>query len=165
MAERPRGGLDVDRLEAGGAFEVALMDGFRVGEGPIRDPHRHDYDELLWVRSGGGRQRIDGEPLAVVPGTLTVVGRGQVHAEDLHGALLRFTDAALAGDDARRITAGWLLSGRGGRAISGVQHLEGRGRRPGAGGRRRAAPLDGAQGVRPLAARPLKGSDPLSGGG
>jgi len=106
--------LSVDRLrDAAAAVEVVLLDGFRVGEGPIRDPHRHDYHELLWIRAGSGEHLIDGEPLAVEPGTVTVIARGQIHqfrhAEGLSGAILRVTDAAVA--------TGWLLGGRGGRSI------------------------------------------------
>jgi AraC family transcriptional activator of pobA len=52
---------------------------------------------------------------------VTVIGRGQVHqfarAEDLHGVLVRFTDAAV-GAEVGRITAGWLLAGQGGRTIA-----------------------------------------------
>jgi AraC family transcriptional activator of pobA len=120
--ERPEGRLTVDRLDGDTAVQALPMEGLRVGEGPIRAPHRHDYHELLWVRSGSGRHLIDGEPLPVRPHTLTVIGRGQVHqfeqADDLRGALLRFTDAALAGGGADRIASNWLLSGRGGRAIA-----------------------------------------------
>jgi AraC family transcriptional activator of pobA len=119
--DRRAGRLTVDRLGGDAAVEVRLLDGFRVGEGPIRAPHRHDYHELLWLRQGEGEHLIDGEPLAVTPATVTVIGRGQVHqfqhATGLRGAILRFTDAALAGG-AERIVAGWLLAGRGGRAIA-----------------------------------------------
>jgi AraC family transcriptional activator of pobA len=114
--------LTVDRLATGAAVEVRLLDDFRVGEGPIRAPHRHDYHELLWLREGRGEQLVDGEPLDIEPGTVTVIARGQVHqfrhATGLRGALLRITDAALAGGDAQRIPTGWLLGGRGGRTIA-----------------------------------------------
>jgi AraC family transcriptional activator of pobA len=99
--------LTVDRLGSAGAVEVRLLDGFAVGEGPIRDPHRHDYHELMWWREGAGVQLVDGEALDIVPGTVTVIARGQVHqfrrAHDLGGVLLRIADAALTGAD------GWLL--------------------------------------------------------
>jgi AraC family transcriptional activator of pobA len=94
-----------------------MLDGFAVGEGPIRDPHRHDYHELMWLREGAGVQLVDGEALDLVPGTVTVIARGQVHqfrhAEGLGGALLRITGAALTGSE------GWLLGGggRGARVI------------------------------------------------
>jgi AraC family transcriptional activator of pobA len=114
--------LTVDRLASGAAVEVRLLDGFRVGEGPIRAPHRHDYHELLWLRDGRGEQLVDGEAMDIAAGTVTVIARGQVHqfrhAAGLRGALLRITDAALAGGDAQRIAAGWLLGGRGGRTIA-----------------------------------------------
>jgi AraC family transcriptional regulator, transcriptional activator of pobA len=95
-----------------------MLDGLRVGERPIREPHRHDYHELMWLREGSGVQLIDGEPLDIVPGTVTVIARGQVHqfrhAEGLGGALLRVTDAALSRGE------GWLLDGarRGARVVA-----------------------------------------------
>ena len=113
--------IDVDRLAREAAVEVLLADGLRVGEGPIRAPHRHDYHELILVRAGTGEHLVDGVPAAVRPGTVTVIGRGQVHqfrrAEGLHGAIVRFTDEALHGGT-ERIAAGWLLAGRGGREIT-----------------------------------------------
>lgn len=102
-----------------------MVEGLAVGEGPIREPHRHDYHELMWLRAGEGEQLIDGEAYKIVPGTVTVIARGQVHqfrrARGLHGALLRVTDTALAGSD------GWLLDrGRGrGAAVIAVPPGEG----------------------------------------
>lgn len=97
--------LAIDRLATDAAVEVRLLDGLAVGEGPIRDPHRHDYHELMWLSAGEGVQLIDGEAHAIVPGTVTVIARGQVHqfqhARGLRGALLRITDAALGGSESR----------------------------------------------------------------
>ena len=56
MADEPIG---VDRLRRAAPAEVVLLDGFRVGEGPIREPHRHGYHELILVRDGRGEQAID----------------------------------------------------------------------------------------------------------
>jgi AraC family transcriptional regulator, transcriptional activator of pobA len=119
MAERPA--ISLDRLEAGEAVEVLLLSGFRVGEGPVREPHRHDYHEVIWVREGCGMHLIDGRPLPVREGTVTVIGRGQVHvfqgADIAAGAVLRFSDELLLGDSAGRAAPGWLLAGAGGRAV------------------------------------------------
>jgi AraC family transcriptional activator of pobA len=112
--------LALDRLEPGAALQVIRLDGMRVDEETVREPHRHDYHELIWVLSGSGEHLIDGQPVPVRERTITVIGRGQVHqfrrAEDLRGGVLRFSDEMLAGGG--RIVGGWLLSGAGGRTIA-----------------------------------------------
>jgi AraC family transcriptional activator of pobA len=115
--------ISLDRLEGGAALEVVLIDGLAVGEGPVREPHRHDYHELLWLSDGCGEHTLDGEPLEVRPGSVTLIGRGQVHvfqrAHGLRGAVVRFTDEVLLGSaaPAGRAVPGWLLGGRGGRTV------------------------------------------------
>jgi AraC family transcriptional regulator, transcriptional activator of pobA len=113
--------LEVDRLVAGDVVEVVQVEGFDVGGTGARAPHRHDYHELIWIRSGGGHHVIDGEPLEIQEGSITVIGRGQVHVfaegRDLHGAVVRFGDELLLGGAAERATPGWLLAGRGGRTV------------------------------------------------
>src|SRR3954447_21274512 len=87
-----------------------------------RDPHRHDYHELIWVREGSGRQLLDGRPVPVEPRTLTLIGRGQVHvfesAREVRGAVVRFGEELVLGGGAERATPGWLLAGRGGRSVT-----------------------------------------------
>jgi AraC family transcriptional activator of pobA len=106
------------------------MDGLAVGaDAPVREPHRHAYHELVWVAAGAGEHLLDGEPVPVVPGSVTVIGRGAVHqfrrAHGLVGAVVRFGDELLL--DATGGPA-WLLAGRGGRTIavppSDAVHLE-----------------------------------------
>lgn len=108
--------LAIDRLATDGAVEVRLLEDLVVGEGLIREPHRHDYHELMWLREGEGVQLIDGEAYAIVPGTVTVIARGQVHqlqrASGLRGGLVRITDAAVGGAE------GWLLGRRGATVIA-----------------------------------------------
>ena len=120
----PASDLAVDRLGEDGGLQVVLLDGARFGGARPRDPHRHDYHELIWVRAGTGRHRIDGAPVPIRAPSVTVIGRGQVHvfehAEALHGAVVRFGDELLTGGGtaARRAAPGWLLAGRGGRSVA-----------------------------------------------
>jgi AraC family transcriptional activator of pobA len=108
-------GLAVDTLRGGAPVQVVALDGMRLDS--VRDPHRHDYHELIWIRAGRGRHVIDGEPLPVAAGSITVIGRGQVHqfqeAEGLFGAVIRFGDEVLFGEG----TPGWLVTARGGRRV------------------------------------------------
>jgi AraC family transcriptional regulator, transcriptional activator of pobA len=113
--------LELDRFaDPAEPAEVVWLDGRDVGGADRRDPHRHDYHELIWIRSGSGRHLIDGERLPIVEGTITIIGRGQVHVfeegRDLHGAVLRLRDELLIGD-ARGAPADWMLTGRCGRSV------------------------------------------------
>jgi AraC family transcriptional activator of pobA len=108
-----------DRIGAeGGALQVVELEGMRVGDDadPVREPHRHDYHELIWVRSGSGVHLIDGEPYDFLPGTVTLIGRGQVHtvqqSEGLDAAVVRFGDELLSG------RMSWLVAGGGGRVVA-----------------------------------------------
>ena len=62
-------------------------------------PHRHNFQEILWVRSGRGKHAIDGQELAIQPNTFYLIAKGQVHqlitGIDLDGLVIRFTDAFL----------------------------------------------------------------------
>lgn len=105
--EGQRAELEVDRLPdprtplqvlavGGVTFDAA---GFRTRF--EREPHRHDYHELVWTRSGVATHLLDGALVPIGPGTVTVIGRGQVHlwreATDLSGTIVRFRDELLAG--------------------------------------------------------------------
>jgi AraC family transcriptional activator of pobA len=115
------GGLPVDRLQSSPAdpVQVALFDGFDVGADgePVREPHRHDYHELVWIREGSGHHLLDGQLVPILPGTLTVIGRGQVHvlerARSVHGATVRFGDEILHEGHLARTDPSWLLAGCG----------------------------------------------------
>jgi AraC family transcriptional regulator, transcriptional activator of pobA len=123
----PDGRLSIDRLpDPADPVQVVRLDGVTLAPGgagtePVREPHRHDYHELLWLRTGHGEHVLDGRPLAVRPRSLTLIGRGQVHvfrrAQDVSGAAVRFGDEALSGGAAQRATPGWLLAGRGGLTV------------------------------------------------
>jgi AraC family transcriptional activator of pobA len=133
-ATPPGGELTLDRLpDPLDPVEVVRLDGLRFDVTGVRDPHRHDYHELLWLRDGHGEHLLDGRPLAVTPRSLTLIGRGQVHvfreAHGVVGAAVRFGDAALLGGAAQRATPGWMLAGRGGLTVevpeSEVERLDG----------------------------------------
>jgi AraC family transcriptional activator of pobA len=118
------GGLTLDRLpDASDPVRVIRMEGLRFDRdaADVREPHRHDYHELLWLRAGHGEHLLDGRPIAVRPRSLTLIGRGQVHvfsrAEDIVGAAVQFGDEALLGGAAQRATPGWMLAGRGGLTV------------------------------------------------
>lgn len=104
--------ISVDRLA--GPLQVVLLERAAFGGPRPRAPHRHDYHELIWTRRGEGEHLIDGERHAVRPGTVTLIGRGQVHvferARGLDGAVVRFGDEL--------ISAGWLLGARGARTVA-----------------------------------------------
>jgi AraC family transcriptional activator of pobA len=112
-------GLSLDRMA--GAVEVVALDGVEIGGARVREPHRHDYHELVWVREGEGEHRLDGATVPVAPRTLTVIGRGQVHVfasgRALRGAVVRCGDELVYGGAERRAAPGWLLAGRGGRTV------------------------------------------------
>jgi AraC family transcriptional regulator, transcriptional activator of pobA len=120
-----RGGrtLALDRLpDPADAAKVLWLRGLDVGgeAGRVREPHRHDYHELVWIHSGRGEHLLDGQPVPVRPGTVTLIGRGQVHvfvcARAVEGAVVRFGDELLFGS-AQRAAPGWRLPGRGGRTV------------------------------------------------
>jgi AraC family transcriptional regulator, transcriptional activator of pobA len=103
--------LTVDDLPVeADALEVVAVELGNIADAEVREPHRHAYHELIWVREGHGRHLIDGEPVEFGPRTLTVIAKGQVHqfqrAEGVSGVVARFDDGWLAGS--RR----WLFAGQ-----------------------------------------------------
>src|SRR5215203_1531505 len=80
----------VDDLPAeADALEVVSFELERIEGDDVREPHRHAYHELIWVREGSGRHLIDGAPVEFGPRTLTLIAKGQVHqfqrAEEVSG--------------------------------------------------------------------------------
>jgi len=71
-------------------------------------PHRHSFQELLWVQTGHGRHKIDDDILEIESDTFYLIARGQVHlfieGVDLKGYILRFSDDFLPDD---MNTSGW----------------------------------------------------------
>ncbi len=61
--------------------------------------HRHNFQEVILVESGDGLHRIDGQPSTLVPGSIALIAKGQVHefdyARSMSGFVLRFADDML----------------------------------------------------------------------
>jgi AraC family transcriptional regulator, transcriptional activator of pobA len=125
MASRPDrsdGGLTLDRLpDPAEPVHVLPLEGVSSSPADAREPHRHDYHELIWMRSGSGHHLIDGRRVPARPGSITLIGRGQVHvfecAEGVEGAVVRFGEELLFGGTEQRVVPGWLLAGRCGRSV------------------------------------------------
>lgn len=126
MASRPDrsdGDLTLDRLpDPAEVVDVLPLERVSTSPTEAREPHRHDYHELIWMRSGSGHHLIDGRRVPARPGTITLIGRGQVHvfecAADVSGAVVRFGEEQLFGGSQQRVAPGWLLAGRCGRTVS-----------------------------------------------
>jgi len=119
------GRLTVDHLaDPSEPVEVITIDALDVGcETELaREPHRHDYHELVWMRTGTGLHAGDDRVVSVAPGTVTLIGRGQVHvfaqAEGVSGAAVRFDAQVVHSASAGRADPTWLLAGSGGRVVN-----------------------------------------------
>lgn len=62
-------------------------------------PHRHTYQEIFIVEAGHGQHVIDGQPIDLLPGSVSLIGKGQVHVvehlTDFSGWVIRFNDEFL----------------------------------------------------------------------
>ena len=68
--------------------------------GQVFRPHRHDFQEVLWLESGYGVHSIDDRLIEFRPPSVSVITRGQVHAfretRDLRGFVVSFTEELFA---------------------------------------------------------------------
>lgn len=71
-------------------------------------PHRHTYQEIIYVQSGRGRHMIDGQMVQIKGGTFYLILEGQVHqfleGYDLKGFLIRFTKEFFADEGLNVLT-------------------------------------------------------------
>jgi AraC family transcriptional activator of pobA len=117
------GHLTIDRLaDDATPVEVVFVDALSVCDAErVRGPHRHDYHEVIWARSGSGCHSLDGRRVPVSERTVTLIGRGQVHqfarAKEITGAVVRFGDELLHDGAMGRADPSWLLAGCGGRVV------------------------------------------------
>lgn len=77
------------------AFTLRRMENKAVPPA-VESPHRHNYQEILVIQSGYGQHVIDGHAADLVPHTVALIRKGQVHliehAHHLSGWIIRFTD-------------------------------------------------------------------------
>ena len=112
---RPEGELAGPRREAVAPVTVRWWDDAVMGVQDQVAPHRHDYHELIWIREGFGRHLLDGAQVDSLAGTITVIGRGQVHrfdeARSVTGAIVDFSDEALFTElTAAQFAPAWLVN-------------------------------------------------------
>lgn len=73
---RKPGHFHVFRFGEGGSDELSRL---------ITVPHRHDFFEIIWLRSGRGHVQSDLRSFPVSPRTLFFTSPGQIHSWDLVG--------------------------------------------------------------------------------
>ena len=122
--------LAVDRLNA--ALQVVLVEDATLGprrRASATRTARLSRADLVPPRRGRALDRR--RALAVRPGTVTLIGRGQVHVFErpgTHRRGVRFGDEISTADDGRSAPE-WLLAGKGGRTVqvpaSDADHLDG----------------------------------------
>lgn len=87
--------IDLPGRQAG-LFLFRPLQGLNVSADEPEPPHRHNFQELIWIRAGRGRHAIDGTPLELLPDTCYFIARGQVHqfleSKNVRGCVVRFAD-------------------------------------------------------------------------
>ena len=83
-----------------GAFHLVPFDSEVPGLHDRRVPHRHDFFEIVWLRSGRGRLICDLQHHTFGPGSLVLISPGQVHSWSFDaptvGQIASFTPEFLA---------------------------------------------------------------------
>lgn len=90
----------VDVQEAGEAFHIRPIMRHINPATHDEPPHRHNFQELIWINSGSGQHQIDQSVIDIMPQTFYLISLGQVHyflhGEELDGYVVRFTDDFLS---------------------------------------------------------------------
>jgi AraC family transcriptional regulator, transcriptional activator of pobA len=79
-------------------------------------PHRHNFQEIIWIKSGKGKNFIDEYEIEVSPNTFYIISQGQVHnfpeGHGMEGLVICFSNDFLPGIDLSQQPAfyGSLLS-------------------------------------------------------
>jgi AraC family transcriptional activator of pobA len=80
-------------------------------------PHRHSFQEIIWIKKGEGKNIIDEQEIDVKPNTFYIISQGQVHnfpkGHNMEGTVICFSNDFLPGINFSQQPAfyGSLLSG------------------------------------------------------
>lgn len=81
------------------AFTIRKIRANFDADGIDESPHRHEFIEFLYIKSGSGKHEIDGKEYDLAANTFYIISKGQVHhflyAKNLDGTLIRFQDSIL----------------------------------------------------------------------
>lgn len=88
--------IPVQNLLGEKLFEIKRLVPVIDREALDEKPHRHQWQELIYIKNGRGKHIIDDKVFVLMPNTFYLIGTGQIHdfleGEDLEGFLLRFKD-------------------------------------------------------------------------
>jgi len=86
-------------LEQGAMLEIRPLVSRIDNTISTEPPHRHTFQEIIFLQSGKGFHSIDGQTFKLMPNTIYLIGRGQIHifqkGENLKGFILRYKEDLL----------------------------------------------------------------------
>jgi len=88
-AEKRSGGIFIGTVESVALVNESLgasdlkLDIIRFPRGVRNKPHKHTYDQVLYIIAGKGIVATEKEEKVVIPGVLVLIPRGELH---WHGA-------------------------------------------------------------------------------
>lgn len=89
---------DIPQLDILGksSFLIKVINPFIDRTALDEKPHKHNFQEIIFIKSGEGKHLIDDKVYHLEPGTFYLIGKGQVHefieGRNLKGFLIRFLD-------------------------------------------------------------------------
>lgn len=83
-------------INAGAQFLIKPLASFIDRQALNEKPHKHNFQEIIFIKSGIGKHLIDDRIYVLNSNTFYLIGKGQVHefieGENLNGYLIRFVD-------------------------------------------------------------------------
>ncbi len=95
----PQGGSDFEAIPAQFLFFELDKEAVAHLSHNTKPPHRHSYQEIIWVRQGSAEHLLDGDIVEFPAQTLLIIPKGRIHrfvpAPDLLGCVIRFREEFL----------------------------------------------------------------------